>query len=186
MALHTGAATPQDDDYLAPGLNRLARLLAAAHAGQVLLSLATQDLARDTLPAGASLRDLGEEHPWPVGTTGWAGIGLGDLLFATAGPLVFRKALGRTAGVFAIRITLGAISAVYLAGVQGLLPGPFPVMVVLNPLLVAQYLVWIPVTGYERTPAQYLGEEPHPVVLPTSGTGNAPVVEDGAASPSDA
>ena len=62
MALHTAAATPQDGDYLAPGLNRLARLLAAGHGGQVLLSLATQDLARDALPPGASLRDLGE-HP---------------------------------------------------------------------------------------------------------------------------
>ena len=62
MALHTAAATPQDGDYLAPGLNRLARLLAAGHGGQVLLSLATQDLARDVLPASASLRDLGE-HP---------------------------------------------------------------------------------------------------------------------------
>ena len=62
MALHTAAATPQDGDYLAPGLNRLSRLLAAGHGGQVLLSLATQDLARDALPAGASLRDLGE-HP---------------------------------------------------------------------------------------------------------------------------
>src|SRR5215203_5573833 len=58
MALHTAAATPQDGDYLAPGLNRLARLLAAAHGGQVLLSLATQDLARDALPSGAPLRDL--------------------------------------------------------------------------------------------------------------------------------
>src|SRR5215207_832565 len=62
MALHTAAATPQDGDYLAPGLNRLARLLAAAHGGQVLLSLATQDLARDALPPGAGPRDLGE-HP---------------------------------------------------------------------------------------------------------------------------
>ena len=62
MALHTAAATPQDGDYLAPGLNRLARLLAAGHGGQVLLSLATQDLARDVLPSGASLGDLGE-HP---------------------------------------------------------------------------------------------------------------------------
>ncbi len=53
MALHTAAATPQDGDYLAPGLNRLSRLLAAGHGGQVLLSLATQDLARDALPAGA-------------------------------------------------------------------------------------------------------------------------------------
>ena len=32
------------------------------HGGQVILSLATQDLARDALPPGASLRDLGE-HP---------------------------------------------------------------------------------------------------------------------------
>ena len=62
MALHTSAATPQDGDYLAPGLNRLSRLLTAGHGGQVLLSLAAQDLARDTLPPGASLRDLGE-HP---------------------------------------------------------------------------------------------------------------------------
>src|SRR5215207_9501916 len=62
MALHATAATPRDGDYLAPGLNRLSRLLAAAHGGQVLVSLATQDLSRDALPAGASLRDLGE-HP---------------------------------------------------------------------------------------------------------------------------
>ena len=62
MALHTAAATPRDGDYLAAGLNRLARLLAAAHGGQVILSLATQDLARDALPLGAGLRDLGV-HP---------------------------------------------------------------------------------------------------------------------------
>ena len=62
MALHTTAAEPRDGDYLAPGLNRLARLLARGHGGQVLVSLATQDLARDALPSGASLRDLGE-HP---------------------------------------------------------------------------------------------------------------------------
>jgi predicted ATPase len=62
MAVHTAAATPQDRDYLAPGLNRLARLLAAGHGGQVLLSSATQNLASDALPTGAGLRDLGE-HP---------------------------------------------------------------------------------------------------------------------------
>ena len=62
MALHTAAATPRDGDYLAAGLNRLARLLAAAHGRQVILSLATQDLARDALPLGAGLRDLGV-HP---------------------------------------------------------------------------------------------------------------------------
>ncbi len=62
MAIHTADAEPRDGDYLAPGLNRLSRLLAAAHGGQVLLSLSTRDLAHDALPRGTSLRDLGE-HP---------------------------------------------------------------------------------------------------------------------------
>src|SRR5215217_3459708 len=62
MAVHTVAAEPHDGDYLAPGLNRLARLVCAAHGGQVLLTLVTQNLARDALPQHASLRDL-SEHP---------------------------------------------------------------------------------------------------------------------------
>ena len=62
MALHTGAAQERDSDYFGPPLNRVARLLAAGHGGQVLLSLATAGLVRDALPAGAGLRDLGECH----------------------------------------------------------------------------------------------------------------------------
>src|SRR5919107_398708 len=60
MALHTGAAAERDGDYFGPPVNRVARLLSAAHGGQVLLSLATQELVRDQLPEGTSLRDLGE------------------------------------------------------------------------------------------------------------------------------
>ena len=44
MALHTGAATPHDNDYLSPALNRLARLLAAGAGGQILLTEATRQL----------------------------------------------------------------------------------------------------------------------------------------------
>jgi len=63
MALHAGEAEPDDrGDYLAPALNRLSQLLAASHGGQVLLSLAVQQLARDVLPKGCSLRDLGEHR----------------------------------------------------------------------------------------------------------------------------
>ena len=62
MAMHTVAAEPHDGDYLAPGLNRLARLVSAAHGDQVLLTLVTQNLVRDALPPRTSLRDLGE-HP---------------------------------------------------------------------------------------------------------------------------
>jgi class 3 adenylate cyclase len=59
MALHTGAAELRDDDYFGPPLNRLARILALGHGGQILLSLATEELVRDHLPDGATLRDQG-------------------------------------------------------------------------------------------------------------------------------
>jgi predicted ATPase/class 3 adenylate cyclase len=62
MALHTGAAEERDGDYFGPPVNRVARLLSAAHGGQVLLSLTTQELVRDRLPARAALRDLGEHR----------------------------------------------------------------------------------------------------------------------------
>jgi class 3 adenylate cyclase len=56
MALHTGAAEERDGDYFGPPANRVARLLSAGHGGQVLLSLAAQELVRDQLPAESSLR----------------------------------------------------------------------------------------------------------------------------------
>jgi predicted ATPase/class 3 adenylate cyclase len=59
MALHTGVAELRDGDYFGPALNRVARLLTAAHGGQILLSQATYHLVRDGLPEDASLRDLG-------------------------------------------------------------------------------------------------------------------------------
>jgi predicted ATPase/class 3 adenylate cyclase len=62
MALHTGAAQERDGDYFGPPVNRVARLLSAAHGGQVLLSLPAQELVRDQLPGGTTLRDLGEHR----------------------------------------------------------------------------------------------------------------------------
>jgi class 3 adenylate cyclase len=63
MALHTGAATEErEGDYYGPPVNRAARLLSAGHGGQILLSSPTQELVRDTLPAGTSLEDLGERR----------------------------------------------------------------------------------------------------------------------------
>jgi class 3 adenylate cyclase len=60
MALHAGEAEPDDrGDYLVPAVNRLFRLLAAGHGGQVLLSHAVRQLARDALPEGTAVRDLG-------------------------------------------------------------------------------------------------------------------------------
>src|SRR5215468_1844169 len=46
MALHTGVADQREGDYFGQPLNRVARLLAAGHGGQVLLFQATYDLTR--------------------------------------------------------------------------------------------------------------------------------------------
>ncbi len=59
MGLHTGTCEERDDDYFGPAVNRVARLESAAHGGQVLLSGATAELLWQSLPAGATLRDLG-------------------------------------------------------------------------------------------------------------------------------
>lgn len=59
MALHTGDAQLRDEDYYGPSVNRCARLRAIAHGGQIVISLATEELARDSLPPGVSLDDMG-------------------------------------------------------------------------------------------------------------------------------
>jgi predicted ATPase/class 3 adenylate cyclase len=60
MAIHCGTAEERGGDYFGPVVNRTARLLAIGHGGQVLLSAAAQELVRDELPAGVSLRELGQ------------------------------------------------------------------------------------------------------------------------------
>jgi LuxR family transcriptional regulator, maltose regulon positive regulatory protein len=60
MALHTGAAELRDGDYFGSPLNRLARILALGHGGQILLSHTTHDLVVDVLPPETSLHALGE------------------------------------------------------------------------------------------------------------------------------
>jgi predicted ATPase/class 3 adenylate cyclase len=62
IALHTGTVREQDGDYFGAPLSRVSRLLETGHGGQILLSQSTYDLARDHLPAGVTLRDLGEHR----------------------------------------------------------------------------------------------------------------------------
>jgi predicted ATPase/class 3 adenylate cyclase len=62
MALHTGTAEARDGDYFGPALNRVARILAIGHGGQVLCSAVAAVLTRDRLPAGVELLDLGSHR----------------------------------------------------------------------------------------------------------------------------
>ena len=62
MALHTGAAEARDGDYFGPALNRVARILAIGHGGQVICSAVAAVLARDRLPSSVELVDLGSHR----------------------------------------------------------------------------------------------------------------------------
>ncbi len=62
MALHAGTADERDDDYFGPAVNRVARLLATAHGGQIIVSGLVARHVKDALPAGADLRDLGDHR----------------------------------------------------------------------------------------------------------------------------
>ncbi|MFN2462011.1 MAG: adenylate/guanylate cyclase domain-containing protein, partial [Candidatus Velthaea sp.] len=59
MALHTGTSDERDGDYFGPAVNRVARLLAIGHGGQVLVSGTAADLLQGEMPPQSSLRDLG-------------------------------------------------------------------------------------------------------------------------------
>jgi YVTN family beta-propeller protein len=59
MGLHSGEPLVGEDRYVGIGVNRAARVGAAAHGGQVLVSDATRALVEDDLPEGVFLRDLG-------------------------------------------------------------------------------------------------------------------------------
>ncbi len=75
VALHAAAAEQRDNDYFGPPLNRVTRLLAVGHGGQILLSDSVKALVADALPAGGALRDMGQhrlkdlqqpEHVWQL------------------------------------------------------------------------------------------------------------------------
>jgi predicted ATPase/class 3 adenylate cyclase len=61
MGLHTGEPTPTADGYVGLDMHRTARVAAAAHGAQVLLSQTTRDLLPESLD-GLTFRDLGEHR----------------------------------------------------------------------------------------------------------------------------
>jgi len=55
VGVHSGAAHERDGDYLGPTLNRAARLMSAAHGGQLVVSAAVAELIRDTVAGDVAL-----------------------------------------------------------------------------------------------------------------------------------
>lgn len=62
MGLHSGEIESVEGDVIGYDINRTARITAAAHGGQVLVSGATRAVVADALPAGVTWRDLGEHR----------------------------------------------------------------------------------------------------------------------------
>ena len=69
MGLHTGEGVPGGDNYVGIDVNRAARIAAAGHGGQIVISEATRVLVAGDVPDGVTFRDLGLhdlkglEHP---------------------------------------------------------------------------------------------------------------------------
>jgi tetratricopeptide (TPR) repeat protein len=59
MGLHTGAGTLYDGHYIGLDVHEAARIAAAGHGGQILLSAPTRELVAHNLPSETTLRDLG-------------------------------------------------------------------------------------------------------------------------------
>jgi predicted ATPase/class 3 adenylate cyclase len=62
MGMHTGEGAVGGDSYVGLDVHRAARIAAAGHGGQVLLSSATAELVRAGLAPSLGLRDLGEHR----------------------------------------------------------------------------------------------------------------------------
>jgi predicted ATPase/class 3 adenylate cyclase/tetratricopeptide (TPR) repeat protein len=62
MGLHSGDAQTRATDYFGRAVNRAARIMAAGHGGQILISASTAALIGEHLPNGADLEDLGEHR----------------------------------------------------------------------------------------------------------------------------
>jgi predicted ATPase/class 3 adenylate cyclase len=62
IGIHTGSPGVHAGEYVGMDVHRAARIAASAHGGQVVVSSATADLARGSLPDGVRLRDLGSHQ----------------------------------------------------------------------------------------------------------------------------
>jgi predicted ATPase/class 3 adenylate cyclase len=131
MAVHVGSAHRRGDDWFGLSLSRCARLVNAAHGGQLVLSGAAAALLRESPVDDVGLVDLGRvelrdlagpEDVWQVAAPGlvveFPALRHGAL---TAGnlPLETSKLIGRTVEIERVAADLGAARLVVLTGAGG-------------------------------------------------------------------
>ncbi len=131
IGLHTGEGILGGDDYLGLDVNRTARIAAAAHGGQILLSDATRTLVDRGMPPGTRLEDLGRhrlkdlgqpEHLYQLTVDGLDGeFPPPHTLDArpTNLPAQLTRFIGRSADIATIRGLLGEDRLVTLTGPGG-------------------------------------------------------------------
>ncbi len=62
MGIHSGEVSETAVGFVGIDVHRAARVAAVAHGGQIVLSATTAALVRDSMPAGAALKDLGSHR----------------------------------------------------------------------------------------------------------------------------
>ena len=115
MGLHSGEPKAGEERYVGIGVHRAARIGAAAHGGQVLVSETARALVSDDLPAGVSLRDLGvhrlKDIDEPVRLYQVVAAGLEDRFPAPRTLPPGRRRRARLGLVVAVLVVAGAAAA---------------------------------------------------------------------------
>ena len=130
IGLHTGAGVLGGDDYAGIDVNRAARIAAAAHGGQVLLSGVTAELVRPDLDPDIALRNLGEHRlkdldPEPLHQLVISGLQSDFPPLLAVGPTpnnlptYATSFVGRDADIEAVTRLIGEARLVTLSGVAG-------------------------------------------------------------------
>jgi len=129
MGLHTGETQERDGDYFGPPVNRAARIMAAGHGGQVLVSAATTEVLAGS--PGVELVDLGAQRlrglvePVRVFAVRAGGLGWVDRPLVTAEgmkgnlPRPVDEFVGRVEDLKRLAADVGPRRVVTLTGVGG-------------------------------------------------------------------
>ena len=133
MGIHTGEASETATGLVGLDVHRAARVAAVGYGGQVLLSESASILVRDSLPAGAALKDLGvhrlkdlgrPEHIFQLQAPGLRAEfpplrSLGNLALPNNLPAQLSTFIGRSRELSAVRALVDSSRMVTLTGAGG-------------------------------------------------------------------